>query len=316
MEHPGARALTEGALSIGTTRAVELDDDLLAFTLVISTLTALAFGLIPALQAGSAEPQAILGRQSRGGTADRAQQRLRGALVVAEVALAVVLIVGAGLLLRTFSSLVSVDLGFRPAQTITMRLFLGVRDADYRVRLVDEILQRDEDVPGVEAAGTIQFLPLAGMTCGSGFWLADQPTVDPHGLTTRVLAREPRLFRAPSAFRCCRAARSMPGHGIGCDGWQSSIARSPDAISRRPVSVVTSVCMRPNRPPSEIVGVVGDIRHGGLTTEPAPTVYLLHAQNPGYITTLVVRTAGEPASLAGSIKAAIRDADLRRRCRT
>ena len=74
------------------------------------------------------------------------------------------LIVGAGLLLRTFSSLVSVDLGFRPAQTITMRLFLGVRDADYRVRLVDEILQRVDAVPGVEAAGTIQFLPLAGMT--------------------------------------------------------------------------------------------------------------------------------------------------------
>ena len=68
-------ALTEGALSVGTTRPVELDATCLAFTLVISTLTALAFGLIPALQAGSAEPQAILGRQSRGGTADRAQQR-------------------------------------------------------------------------------------------------------------------------------------------------------------------------------------------------------------------------------------------------
>ncbi len=118
-----------------------------AFTLIISTLTALAFGLIPAFQAGSAEPQAILGRQSRGGTADRAQQRLRGALVVAEVALAVVLIVGAGLLLRTFSSLVSVDLGFRPAQTITMRLFLGDRDADYRVRLVDEIVRRVDASP-------------------------------------------------------------------------------------------------------------------------------------------------------------------------
>jgi putative ABC transport system permease protein len=64
-----------------------------------------------------------------------------------------------------------------------------------------------------------------------------------------------------------------------------------------------------DRPPSEIVGVVGDIRHGGLTTDPAPTVFLLHAQNPGYITSLVVRTTGDPTAFIGSIKAAIRDAD-------
>jgi ABC-type antimicrobial peptide transport system permease subunit len=64
-----------------------------------------------------------------------------------------------------------------------------------------------------------------------------------------------------------------------------------------------------DQPLSAIVGVVGDIRHGGLTTEPAPTVYLLHAQNPGYITSLVVRTAGDPANYVSSIRAAIRDAD-------
>ncbi len=302
-------ALTEGALSVGTTRAVELDATCLAFTLVISTLTALAFGLIPALQAGSAEPQAILGRQSRGGTADRAQQRLRGALVVAEVALAVVLIVGAGLLLRTFSSLVSVDLGFRPAQTITMRLFLGDRDADYRVRLVDEILRRVDAVPGVEAAGTIQFLPLAGMTCGSGFWLADQPTVDPHGLTTECSLVSRGYFAAMGIP--VLQGRAFDAGDTASAGRVAIVNR---AFARRyfPGGQVLGRHIRvhaADRPPSEIVGVVGDIRHGGLTTEPAPTVYLLHAQNPGYITTLVVRTAGEPASLAGSIKAAIRDAD-------
>src|SRR6185312_5252235 len=95
--------LTAGALSAGTTTPVELDATCVVFTLIVSTLTALAFGLIPAYQAGSAEPQAVLGRQGRGGTADRRQHRLRGVLVVAEVAIAVVLIVGAGLLLRTFS---------------------------------------------------------------------------------------------------------------------------------------------------------------------------------------------------------------------
>ena len=74
-------------------------------------------------------------------------------------------------------------------------------------------------------------------------------------------------------------------------------------------SVAIFACTAADRPPSEIVGVVGDIRHGGLTTDPAPTVFLLHAQNPGYITSLVVRTAGDPTTFIGSIKAAVRDAD-------
>jgi predicted permease len=302
-------ALTEGALSFGTTRPVELDATCLAFTLAISTLTALAFGLIPASQAGNAEPQAALGRHSRGGTADRVQHHLRSALVVAEVALAVVLMVGAGLLLRTLTGLVSVDLGFRPAETITMRLFLGDRDAEYRVRLMDEILRRVDAVPGVKAAGTIQFLPLAGMTCGTGVWLADQPTSDPGGLTTECSLVSRGYF----------AAMGVPVlQGRAFDARDTASATRVAIVNRafvrryfpdgralgRPIRVHAT-----DRPPSEIVGVVGDIRHGGLTTDPAPTVFLLHAQNPGYVTSLVVRTTGDPTAFIGSIKAAIRDAD-------
>ena len=128
MGHPGARSADRRRAQRRHDQAVELDATCLAFTLVVSTLTALAFGLIPAAQAGSAEPAGHLGRQSRGGTADRAQHACAARSSIAEVALAVVLIVGAGLLLRRSASLVRVDLGFRPAQTITMRLFLGVRD--------------------------------------------------------------------------------------------------------------------------------------------------------------------------------------------
>jgi putative ABC transport system permease protein len=302
-------ALTEGALSFGTSTPVALDATCLAFTLVVSTLTALAFGLIPASQAGSAEPQSTLGRQSRGGTADRAQHRLRSALVIAEVALAVVLIVGAGLLLRTFTTLVNVDLGFRPAETITMRLFLGDRDAAYRVRLIDEILRRVEAVSGVKAAGTIQFLPLAGMTCGTGVWLADRPTTDPGGLTTECSLVSRGYF----------AAIGIPllqgrTFDAGDTASASRVAIVNRAFARRyfPDGQILGRHIRVHsaaRPPSEIVGVVGDIRHGGLTMDPAPTVFLLHAQNPGYITSLVVRTAGDPTTFIGSIKAAVRDAD-------
>ncbi len=306
---PALIALTEGALSFGTAQPIELDARCLGFTLVISTITALAFGLIPAWQAGAAEPQTTLGRQSRGGTADRTQHHLRSALVIAEVALAVVLIVGAGLLLRTVARLASVDLGFRPADTLTMRLFLGDRDDEYRVRLLDEILRQVETVPGVDAAGTIQFLPLSGMTCGTGVWIENQPISDPRGSPTECSLVSGDYF----------AAIGMPVlQGRGFDGRDtaaaSRVAIVNRAFARRYFPGASAVGRRvrvhgADQPSSEIVGVVGDIRHAGLTTEPAPTVFLLHAQNPGYITSLVVRTAGEPTALAGSIKSAIQAAD-------
>ena len=172
--------LTGGALTVGITGPIRLDVTCLVFTLVVSTITALVFGLVPAWQASRVEPHAALREQGRGATADRRHHQMRGLLVVTEVALAVVLLVGAGLLLRTFSSLVRVDPGFKPAETITMGLFLGVRPPEVRVALVDQILDRVGGMPGVKAAGTIQFLPLSGMTCGTGFSHAGQAP-DPSG---------------------------------------------------------------------------------------------------------------------------------------
>ncbi len=167
-------ALSAGTLTAGIPEPIRLDASCLIFTFAVSTLTALAFGLLPARQASHADPQAALRERTRGATPDRRHHRVRRVLVVTEVALAVVLLVGAGLLLRTLSSLARVNLGFQPAETLTMRLFLGLRPPEARSAVVDQILDRVEGVPGVKAAGTIQFLPLRGMTCGTGFWLEEQ----------------------------------------------------------------------------------------------------------------------------------------------
>src|SRR2546425_1927993 len=120
--------LTAGALTVGSVEPIRLESTSLVFTLVVATLTTLVFGLAPAWQASQVEPQVALRERTRGGTPDRRHHRMRSTLVVTEVALAVVLLVGAGLLLRTFSRLVRVDLGFQPAGTITMKLFLGGRE--------------------------------------------------------------------------------------------------------------------------------------------------------------------------------------------
>lgn len=231
--------------------------------------------------------------------------------MVAEVALAVVLLVGAGLLVRTLAGLARVNLGFQPSDTVTMGLFLGVRTPEARSGVVDRILDRVDSVPGVKGAGTIQFLPLRGATCGTGFWLEEQAGLrDP----SRALPTECALVS-----RGYFAAMNIPvleGRAFSRDDRLStprvvvvsqSFARryfaNRGAIGRR-VFVQGS-----NQALAEVVGVVGDVRHNGLTSEPAPTTYLLHAQTPGYITNLVVRTIGEPLSYVGAIRRAIHDAD-------
>lgn len=109
-------ALAAGTLTVGMSVPVRLNATCLFFTLVASIATAIAFGLVPALQASHVNPEMALRERSRGSGGDRHHHRIRKILVVAEVAVAVVLLIGAGLVLRTFSSLVRVDLGFRPEE--------------------------------------------------------------------------------------------------------------------------------------------------------------------------------------------------------
>jgi putative ABC transport system permease protein len=301
--------LTAGTLSVATSEPVALDRVCVAFTLVVSSLASLAFGLVPALQASHADPHTALRERARGATVDRRHHRMRQVLVVTEVALAVVLLVGAGLLLRTFSSLVGVSLGFQPANALTMNLFLGDRPAAARTMLVEQILDRVEAVPGVKAAGTIQFLPLAGTTCGTGVWLDGQPS-DPSRAMPTDCSLTSRGYFAAMGIPILQG-RSFDRRDTSASprviAVNESFARRyfPDGrVMGRRVFVQGS-----NQAPAEIVGVVGDIRHNGLTSEPAPTAFLLHAQTPGYITNLVVRTEGDATSQAAAIRRAIQAVD-------
>ena len=179
-------ALAGGALTAETAAATRLDARCLLFTFAASAATALAFGLIPAREASQVDPQVALRDRARGGTADRRHHRVRRLLVVTEVALAVVLLVGAGLLLRTLSNLGRVDLGFQSGRDddggpVPRRAPAG--DPERRARADPRSRQA---VPGVKAAGTIQFLPLRGAGCGTGFWREDHAAdQDPsHSLPT------------------------------------------------------------------------------------------------------------------------------------
>jgi putative ABC transport system permease protein len=304
-------SLTAGALTAATAASIRLDTTCLIFTFAMTSATALAFGLEPARQASRTDPQGTLQERARGGSADRRHHRARHLLVVSEVALAFVLLVGAGLFLRTFSSLLRVDLGFEPANTLTMGLFLGVRPPEARIAAIDQILDHVEGVAGVKAAGTVQFLPLRQATCGTGFWREQDAG---RGDSERTLPTECALVS-----RGYFAAMGIPVlDGRAFDrGDRINSARVVmvnQAFARRYFPNAQAVGRRilvqsSNQALAEIVGVAGDVRHNGLTTEPAPAVFLLHAQTPGYITNLIVRTNGDALAQAAAVRRAIRDAD-------
>jgi len=304
-------SLTIVPLAAVTPAPVAVDIRCLLFTFATACATALAFGLMPALRASDVDPQIAMSQHAGRTTADHRHHRIRGTLVIAEVALAVVLLVGAGLLLRTLSSLVHVNLGFQPRETVTMGLFLGPRPPAARIAALDEILDHVEALRGVKAAGTIQFLPLRGMTCGTGFWLEEQAgTRNPaEALSTECSLVSRGYFAAMGipvldgrAFDR-RDRIDSPRVVIVNQAFARRYLRDGRALGRR-VLVQSS-----NQALAEIVGIAGDVRHNGLTSEPAPTVFLLHAQAPGYITNLVVRTAGEPLGYVSAIRRAVYDAD-------
>jgi putative ABC transport system permease protein len=308
---PALAVLGAGSLITRPSDPVRLDATCLLFTFVVSTATTLLFGMAPARQASRADPQSALGERTRGAAADRHHHRARAALVTTQVALAVVLLVGAGLLLRTLLTLGRVDPGFKPAGTVTMGLFLGTRPPAARIATVDQILDRVETVPGVQAAGTIQFLPLSGMTCGTGFWLEEDSSArDPATALSTECALVSRGYFAAMGVPM-RAGRPFDrGDRVG----SARVVVVSESFARRYFPEGRALgrhvlVQASNQALAEIVGIVGDVRHSGLRSEPAPTVYLLHAQTPGYITNLVVRTAADPMAYAAAIRAAIHEAE-------
>ena len=303
-------ARTAGAFADASAIPIHLDARVLLFTIAVTTATALAFGLLPAWQASHIDPQSVLREQTRRASAGRRQLRVRELLVVSEVALAVVLFIGAGLLMRSLSSLVRVKLGYQPSGALTMGLFLGTQPPEVRSALLDRILDRVESVPGVQVAGTIQFLPLRGLNCGTGFWLAEQGTRDPaRSLFTECSLVSRGYFAAMGipvvAGRAFDRQDRMDGPRVVVVN-QAFVKRYlPDgrALGRK------VIVQWNDEVPSEIVGVVGDVRHDGITTDPQPTVFLLHAQAPGYITNLVVRTTTDPLAEKAAIIRAIHEVD-------
>jgi putative ABC transport system permease protein len=202
-----------------------------------------------------------------------------------------------------------VKLGFRPQNVVTMRTLVMGTPA-HRSGLVDAILERVESMPGVQAAGTIQFLPLTGMTNQGEFHFVGRPlAADPKSTESDVSTVSRGYFAAigMDLLRGRSFDRSDhidgPRVALVNQAFVNRYSRDEEPIGR----VILGDWSNPK--PTAIIGVVSDVRHNGLTKDPRPTIFFSQTQVPGYFTNLVVRTHADPLTLAAAIRREVRSVD-------
>jgi putative ABC transport system permease protein len=311
--HRGLLALVADRVPVPRLDQVVLDLPVVAFTMLIALGTGVLFGLFPALIATSTANDALRegGRHGSGPQS----KRVLGALVVAEVALSLVLLTGAGLLIRSFVRLQNVNPGFRAEGLLTARVQLpAARYSDQRrsAGFFTDVLTRIAPLPGVQSAAGVTFLPLSGPGIGTSFYLADRPEpAAGEAPVTEVRPVTPGFFRTMGipqlTGRDFTAADQVDTPGVAI---VSEMLVRQHLGGENPLGRHIHVAIgRPGGVDVEIVGVVGNIKMSSLDGEPRPAVYLPHTQLAIGLMTLVVRSDTDPMSLVKSVGAAVHALD-------
>jgi len=290
-------------------RDVRLSPWVIGFAVLVTVGTALLAGLVPALDGARSDPHAALKASARAGGG---REPLRRLLVVAQTALAVVLLTGAGLLVRSFQALERVQLGFAPDHVLTAMLSVGGTryDSSSAVRaFFDGVAARLREAPGVVAVGGINNLPLQGggssslVIEGRPFDPTRIPEVRYSALTEGAL----EALRVPVLQGRAFDATDRP------DGPQSLIVNEAFAKMYFPAGDAVGHRVRlgpnPNAPWATIVGVIGDMRTGGIDAEPRPTAFENIAQQGFRTVAFVIRTRGAPSDAVPALRAAVRALD-------
>lgn len=302
------RALAaSNAFSVPLLQTTKIDGAALAFTLAVTLITGLLFGIVPAWQMSGADVHEDLKDASRGSSGGKQRTWIRQALVVAEVALACVLLVGGGLLLRSFQRLMEVDLGFRPEQTAAWRIETGSRFEQNAPRLAffNELLRSVETVPGVVSAGLTDTLPLGrnrswtARAKGESYAEGQVPIAFPRLVDAGYL----KTMRIP-----LRAGRDFSAHDTA-ESEKVVIVNETMAQrlwpSREAVGQVASI----GNAECRVIGVVSNVRHSGLEQEAGLEMYLPLTQFASGSVELVVRSQLPTAAIAPGVRAALSQID-------
>ena len=304
-------------------KSLRLDSTILAFSFGLSLLTGLVFGLAPAIQSSRPDLNEVLkegGRTTAGG----AKHRLRSVLVTTEIALAVVLLVGAGLMMKSLLKLLQSDVGFNPQNVLTMTVAVPPSkydDATKQLAFYDRLKERVDSLPGVSGSGTVNVLPLQGGNT-TRFYVDGDP-VPPPGqeieanirtvnetyfqslgvplISGRVFDDRDQATVAPANAQGANAPAAntqaaTPGVVIIGKTLADIVFAGRDPIGRK------LAYSSAGGPPDVIVGVVGDVKIGGLDEALKPVLYFPFRRFPGVTTNLVVRTNGDPTALVAAIR--------------
>jgi putative ABC transport system permease protein len=299
------------ATSIPRMQEVGVDAGALAFTLIVSLLAGVGFGLVPAIHAARGDLHGDLKEGGRGYSGRVG--RTRSLLVGAQVAVSLVLMVGAGLLLKSFARVNDVDLGFNPDHVLTARVSLGgdrYEEEERQVRFFEELIDRVRELPGVRSVGAINWLPLSGQRSATRMTIeGEPPTALGEEPAADVRAIDPGFFDAMQ-IPLIRGRSVEAGDRAGVSKAvvvsQSFVARylvGGDPIGRRIHMPWGDTLI------GTVVGVVGDIKHTGVDSAASPTVYWALPQFLYSFMTLVVRTDDAPMRLASGVVAQVRALD-------
>ena len=290
---------------------VRIDGPVAAFATALAVLTGLVFGLFPAFHATRTAPGGTLKDAGRGTLTTRRGSRLRGALVIVEMALAVMLLAGAGLLIRSFARLASVDPGFHVEQALTFELSLP--DARYeqeaqQIAFFDQLEPRLRSIPGVRNVGAVLSLPLSGASIVLTFEVAGRPPLPPsqqpamqvrvatpaYFQTIGIPLRRGRLFderdREGTTPVVLLTERAVQQYFPGEDPLGRKITLGWGRGAGRP------------RAGGEVVGVIGDVKDAGLDEADPPQIFLAYRQWPVHSMAVVVTTAVPPSSIADAVR--------------
>jgi predicted permease len=282
-----------------------IDVRVLLFALVLTLGTTLLSGLVPALVASRTNLNDVLKDSSSRTTLDRRRSRLRDLLIIGEMALALMLLAGAGLLIQSFRQLLSVDLGFDPRQVFSGWILLPpdrYPQPEQQAAFFQKLVERIQALPGVVAAAACNSVPLSGLNDQGGFRIEGR--ADPPAGAGALRANRPKVS---SDYFQVMGIQMLRGRGFteNDKAGGPEVAVISDATAQRywpgedPLGKRISLNRRDGKPVwREIVGIVKGVTHFGLETERYAEIYVPHLQVPSFASALVVRTRGNPMDMA------------------
>jgi predicted permease len=302
-------------LDVAQVGGVRLDLRVLVFTATASLATGLFFGLFPALKASRANVSDALKTGGREVMGSRHETRARGLLVIGEIAFSLVLLAGAGLMIRSLAKLLDVNLGFNPQNVITMRL--SVPESSYSIArtasFYRQLQERVKALPGVQAVGIVNQLPMSHSTANASFDVEGRPSnSDINVADTQIIS--PDYFRAmgiplmEGRFFSDEEANRAPASVIVNHTLAVNIWPGTDPVGKR-------IRLGPGYPWFPVVGVVADVKNRGPNVATKPEMYLLQTGQPFQIwvdlrsMTLVVRMSIEPQQMVNAVRSELKGMD-------